>query len=303
MGVERLVVTSTKPETGNQKFSVVTEIPSTFRGSRIVFATSEEGRSVVIKIPAVIQGAEREWIGLTKNSESEIPVPTPLMLGITDSGKNCIVMERVYGKPLFLYPSDESRTEFGRIVKQMHTNVRINGFEWQESSKVDYLYYDKLVEIWVNEINQIGINISHTQSLFHSLSFPMNDYCVATKPVFNHNDIHDGQLIKPNKNEGTLIDFEEWTEDRPLNDIGYYLFHCLRTDNGFENFKAFMNGYLDNKPLNETEKQALIYNLLFISTRAVIKFSNFKVNYLETAKETHLKVLKFIEDELLWKEL
>lgn len=303
MARERLFINPTNPLEKRQEFLIAEEIPVTFRGGRIIYAASPENVQVVIKIPKDEQGAEREWFGLTKTSDAGIPVPKPMLLGLSNSGQPCVVLERICGTPLFLNHSHEAREQFGQTVKQMHTRVKIEGSEWLYRGKSDYSYYDEKIKLWGEKQQLIGDNSLLTQYLFQILSLPMVDYCNRALPVFNHNDIHDGQVIWSNKNRGILIDFENWTEDRPMNDLGFYLFHCLRNDTRFEMFKGFMSGYLERDSLGEADKQALIFNLLFISTRAIIIFSTYKPEYVETAKTNHQKVLEFIKHETLWKEL
>lgn len=295
-------INSSRLEMG-QEFLVKQRIPTTFRGGKIIYAAFPDGIQVVIKTPKDENGAKREWDGLIKTSTAGIPVPKPILLGLNDSGQPCIVLERIHGKPLFLNHSHEARTQLGQTIKQMHTRVAIEGTEWLESEMSDYAYYDRKIKLWGEKQELIGDNNIFTQYLFQIFSLSMIDYCNKTLPVFNHNDIHDGQVIRSNEGRGVLIDFGNWTEDRPMNDLGFYLFHCLRNNTGFEMFKSFMNGYLGDNSLHEDDKQALIFNLLFISTRAIIIFSTFRPVYAKVAKMNHQKVLSFIKDETLWKAL
>ena len=304
MSRERLyIVNPTNPLEEKREFLITGEIPVTFRGSRIFFATSLEDTQVVIKIPKDGQSAEREWDGLTKTSAVGISVPKPILVGLNDLGQSCIVSERIYGELLFLNHGYEARMQLGQTIRQIHTRVAIEGVEWLKSGRSDYAYYDEKIKLWGGKQELIGDNSPFTQHLFQALSLSMIDYCSKTLPVFNHNDIHDGQVIRSNEGRCVLIDFGSWIEDRPMNDLGFYLFHCLRNDTKFGMFKGFMRGYFERDSLNEADKQALIFNLLFISTRAVVIFSTFRPEYVETARENHQKVLKFIEGETLWKEL
>ncbi len=301
--IRELDIRSVNPGERNQKFLITREIAATFRGSRIVYATSEQNQKVVIKIPAILGGAEKEWTGLKKARESGISVPRPIMLGLTDTGSACIILESVNGEPLFLGNDHEDRIILGQIVKQMHSGVSIPDYGWKQNIKADYSYYDKQLKLWGDYQSQIGIDRSLTQYLFGLLAQPMDSYCHSSPPVFNHNDIHDGQAFKSTKRGITLIDFEDWTEDRPLNDLGMYLFHCLRTSRDFNFFKGFVSGYLNGDTLNENDRLALIFNLLFISTRAVIKYLTYQTDYLGVARQNHQKVLDFIRNETLWKSL
>lgn len=300
---KEIYIRSIRPEQGNKKFSLTGEILTTFKGSKIVYAASDRGQPVAIKIPVNKQGAEREWSGLTKASESGISVPSPMMLGLTDWGSACIVLGRVYGKPLFLDKSYETRGLLGQTVRRMHAGVSIVEFESQLNGMINFTHYDKQLKSWGINQSQIGIDSSFTQYLFQLFSQPMDNYCETASPVFNHNDIHDGQVFISAKKDLILIDFEDWTVNRSLNDLGFYLFHCLRSNSEIDAFKSFMDGYFENGTLNESDKQALIYNLLYISTRAVIRFMAQKTDYLETARENHKKVLDFIRNEVLWKTL
>jgi len=287
-----------------KRFAVTGEIASTFRGNRIIFATSEDqNQPVVIKIPIDRQGARREWIGLRKTSEARIPVPSPIMLGLTDSNFTCVVSERVEGRPLFLYSDDEARMFLGKTTKMMHSEVRILDSGEGQNELVDFSQYKEQIYTWGINQYKAGIDWPLTQYLFKTLSDPMSSYCDSIAPVFNHGDIHDGQVIVSPKNDITLIDFESWSADRPLNDLGFYLFHCLRSNREFEAFKSFMDGYSGDYSLNEKDIESLVFYLLFVSTTAVFKFITLNTDYLETARENHMKVLTFIQNETLWKSL
>ncbi len=64
---ERLIISPVDGSLGKGRVFLETgEIPTSFRGSRIIFATSLDNTQVVIKIPKESQSAEKEWEGLVK---------------------------------------------------------------------------------------------------------------------------------------------------------------------------------------------------------------------------------------------
>lgn len=130
----------------------------------------------------------------------------------------------------------------------------------------------------------------------------MSQYCQIAPSVLCHGDLHDGQVIKSPPGL-VLIYFEKWQSNRPLYELGIYLFHCLRTGSDIQNFRNFVMGYTDRTYLDETEKQTLMYYLLHISTGALNYFLEVNNWYLEYARQNQRKVLKFINDEVVWKIL
>ena len=68
------------------------------------------------------------------------------------------------------------------------------------------------------------------------------------------------------------------------------------------NFDKFLNGYLKSAYLTETEKSIMAFYLLFISARAIEYFQNTKSRYLEKAVDTHNKILRYTDEERLWKD-
>lgn len=296
-------ILSIHPDQGYRRFLSTGEQYATFRESKILFATSDSGQQVVIKIPTNQNGAEREWEGLIKAGQAGILIPMPILVGKLDSNVMCIAMERVIGQPLIFNAKYNTRVELGQVVKQMHSRAPVDDSRSLESHVVDFIYYDRQIKLWEDLWSPMGVEASFTRHLFDLFSLPMDSYCNVVNQVFNHNDIHDGQVIQSPEKGMTLIDFEEWTEDRPLNDLGFYLFHCLRTGREIELFRGFIDGYTEGKSLSENDKLALVYNLLFISTRAVVRYLTKKSEYLATARLNHERVLNFIRDETLWKSL
>jgi len=271
-----------------------------FTRSTIIFATSEAGKPVVIKFPTKKSKAEREWTGFCKAYTADVPTPMPIALVTSKGGRVGVMQEEVGGQSLYKCPGGQARIRFGEIVKDMHLKVPTAGIEWQEKGKADYTYYDKRIQCWSEGQVELLSAGSTTQAMLGLLSPTMNRSCRSAPPMFNHNDLYDSQAIVGDQ-KIYLIDFEEWVEENPLNDIAYYLFHTIRSNMPEVNFGSFLSGYLGNEVLSEPEKQTLMFYLLFISARALNYFHASKSKYFEIAEKSHRAVTNYIDNENVWK--
>lgn len=285
------------------RFEVLNSIHTSFEKSQIIFATSESGKKLVIKIPAKGKNASREWEGLKKAYKAEVLVPEPLALVTTQEGAPALISEWIEGTVLFRNTDTQLRSKIGLVVLGMHENVVINENGWLKSGKPTFIYYDGSLFKWSRETNnQLGSE-SKVQEIIKKFAATTSSYCKIAVPVFNHNDIHEGQVIVRPTGDVVLLDFENWREDTKLNDIAYYLFQLIRTNSSFENYKEFLKGYLGTNTLTDGDKSVLSFYLLFISARALNYFITTKSKYLNIATDTHNRVLKFIEEERLWKDI
>jgi len=273
-----------------------------FTGSELVFASTDAGDKIVVKVPGGNGKARHEWEGLRKVYLANISVPTPIALINYRDNQLGVVSGFVQGDNLYYHPDSQVKVEIGRQVEAMHYRALIDGEVWKASGRNTFVYYDKHIFNWNSgELKELQTD-SKTISLINKLSGTMMDFCNHVKPVFNHNDLHDGQVIVDRERRPTIIDFGNWTEEGWLNDIGYHLFHLIRTDRVSVNFTNFLRGYTGNVPLSDVEKSVLGFYLLFISARALNYFDTSRSPYLPVAKETHKKVLDYLDKEIIWKK-
>lgn len=296
-------------ESGNTEFSVPQIVLNVhkkeiapFTGNSIIYATSESGTEVVIKVSTSGSGAEREWKGLNMAHNAGLSVPEPYALGKNKDNEKLIISEKVDGELLYTSNQARLRIDLGEIVKDMHNQIFVSGTGWISSGKPDFSYYSKLLHKYLNNpLDELKSN-GQTQAILNKLSDTMSDYCKTVVPVFNHNDIHDGQAIVKPDNNLKLLDFGNWKEETQLNDVSYYLYHLIKSDRVRKNFDAFMDGYLDSNKFSDTEKSVMTFYILFISARAIDYLQEIGSKHLERARETHKKVLRFINSESLWKD-
>lgn len=285
------------------RFNVLRQILSPFTGSSVLFATTESGFEVAIKISVREGGTEREWLGLNKVYTAGVPVPEPLVLARDEEWNLMLILEKIEGEKLLYNPKSELRYQLGQIVRKMHKRVPIDNEEWAKGGKSDFTYYDRHLFYWLGSpIKELAAN-SRTQVLLVGFADAMKNYCRGVMPVFTHHDIHDGQVFVRENGELTLFDFENWQEEGWLSELAHYLFHSIRTERAASGFREFVKGYLKASAFTENERSALIFQLLFTSARAVDYFSRYKQSYLKTALNNHRKVLGYIDQERLWKEI
>ncbi len=274
-----------------------------FTGAEIIYATTISGDKVVVKKPLNNDRARHEWEGLNTVESTGISIPKPVALISYSEDQLAIVSSYVEGDKLYDKPNPDVKAEVGRQIKKMHQSAQIVGEDWLSSGRSSFLYYDRYIYRWsrgnIEELKADG----RTASILGELTDAADQFCTHSEPTFNHNDLHDGQVIVDGKGKPTIIDFGNWTEETWMNDIGYHLFHLVRTDRvGADDFTNFLNGYMEGKKMTDKEKSNLAFYLLFISSRALNYFYRRHSSYLPVAQETHEKVLAHLENESIWKD-
>lgn len=301
--IERFATSQTSFDQYNEsiglEFEKRMEIP--FTGGEIIYAKTESGIEVVVKKTLHRYQAEHEWKGLNIAHSTGISVPLPIALINYSQEQLAIISSLVKGNNLYYYPNSEIKAEIGKQIRIMHQSAKIEGETWRSSGRSSFEYYDKYMFNWSHiGLEEVDLD-SKTTSLLTVLRGKMEQFCKESQPIFNHNDLHDGQIIVDN-NSPTIIDFGNWLEETWLNDAGYYLFHLIRTNRtGTDDFTIFLNGYNRGQKLSDTERSNLIFYLLFISSRALTYFYRNNSSYLTTAKETHKRVLDYVDSEEAWK--
>ncbi|HUV72066.1 MAG TPA: phosphotransferase [Clostridia bacterium] len=277
------------------------EIP--FTGAEIIYAATISGDRVVIKKHLNNDRAKHEWEGLNIAESTGISIPKPIALISYTADQLAIVSSYVNGDKLYDNPNLNVKVEVGKQIKKMHQNAQIAGKDWVSSGRSLFLYYDRYIFRWAEgDIVELNAD-SRTASMLGELTDAAVQFCNNSEPTFNHNDLHDGQVIVEGNGKPTIIDFGNWIEETWLNDIGYHLFHLIRIDRAdTDDFTKFLSGYMENKKLPDTEKTNLAFYLLFISSRALNYFYRRHSSYLPVAQETHKKVLAHLENESIWKD-
>lgn len=274
-----------------------------FTGSKVIYASSDSGEKVVLKIPFNSTKTLYEWEGLKKAFRAHTPIPEPIALIDYLDNQLAIVSSFVAGDNLYFNPNPGIKTKIGKEVRKMHQNAQIEGRDWIESKRSTYIYYDQFISRWATgEFGELKSG-SKTLLLLGKFTPSMENYCKTTVPVFNHNDLHDGQIIVDKNGNPKIIDFGNWVEEGWLNELGYHLFHLVRTRRiRTDDYPNFLDGYLSGKKLSDDEKSTLAFYLLFISARALSYFNSRNSSYLPFAQETHDGVLKLLDKEIIWKK-
>ena len=275
-----------------------------FTGGEIIFATDSLGERVVIKKPRDDDQAKHEWDGLRRVESTGISIPRPIALISYSADQLAILSSFIEGDNLYYNPNPSIKSEVGRQVKSLHQNAQVEGGTWESTGRSTFVYYDRYIFHWTHGgLKELQAD-SRTASVLGKLIGTASDFCQNSKPVFNHNDLHDGQIIVDGNNHPTIIDFGNWMEETWLNEIGYHLFHLIRTDRAeTDDFSNFLDGYFKDRKMSDTEKSNLAFYLLFISSRALNYFYNRHSSYLSTAQETHEKVLGHVDNERIWKDI
>lgn len=278
-------------------------IRTPFSGAEVVHASTVSGDRVVIKRPLRNEQARHEWEGLNIAETTGISVPRPIALINYSTDRVAMVSSYVEGDKVFDKPNPDVKVEVGRQIRRMHQSAQVTGESWVSSGRGSFVYYDRYIFRWargdIEELREDG----RTASILGELTDTTDQFCRNSEPTFNHNDLHDGQVIVDGNGKPTIIDFGNWIEETWMNDIGYHLFHLVRTDRvRTDDFTNFLSGYMEGKKMTDTEKTNLAFYLLFISSRALNFFYRRHSSYLPVAQETHKKVLVHVEKEAIWRD-
>lgn len=273
-----------------------------FTGGEITYATTLSGEKFVIKKPINDEQAKHEWKGLNIAYSAGISTPRPIALINYNEDQLGIVSGFVEGKNLHFHSDPEVKVKVGEQFRVMHQKARTDGNIWESSGRSSFSYYDELIFNWsregIEELKFDGEDIVILKELAHTTE----EFCRKSVPTFNHNDLHDGQIIVNREGEPTIMDFGNWTEETWINDIAYHLFHLIRNSKEkTDDFINFLSGYHKKEKLSDIEKTNLAFYLLFISSRALAYFYNRHSRYLPVAQKTHEKVLDYLKKETIWK--
>jgi|GEM_PF-2921773 len=300
----RIIDPSSSRNENHIELEVGKKLSVPFTGGEIIFATTNSGEKVVIKKPRDNKQAKHEWEGLRKAESAGVSIPRPIALISYSADRLAILSDFIEGDNLYYNPNPSVKSEVGRQIKSLHQNAQVEGNIWESTGRSTFVYYDRYIFHWTRGgLKELQAD-SRTTSILGKLIGTASDFCQNSRPVFNHNDLHDGQIIVDGNSHPTIIDFGNWIEETWLNEIGYHLFHLIRTDRAeTDDFTNFLNGYFKDRKMSDTEKSNLAFYLLFISSRALNYFYNRHSSYLPTAQETHEKVLGHVNNERIWKDI
>lgn len=266
-----------------------------FNGNTI-FRGKSGGRDLVVKFSTYHLGAEREWEGLRRVHEAGIPSPVPV--AFIPGDRPGLITENIPGEFLDYHPEPSLRYSLGVLVKAMHDNTKIDGFEWERHGKKDFSFYDRKIAQW--EKGRVG---GKAITLLKELERRIGDSFRMVDPVFAHNDLHDKQAIV---NEGGLylIDFEFWREAHPMGDLAMYLLNVVRNGTNEDYFWQLCNGYAkEGGSYSVLQKDILTFLLLFASCQGLEYYASVRPSYIDMAIKQHQGAMAFVDQEKLWKKL
>lgn len=274
-----------------------------FTKSLIIVGKDDNNNLVTAKFSTLQGGPENEWQGLLSTHAAGISVPKPVALVRNETNKIGVVSEYIDGEDLIYSQDLFDYSKFGKIIKEMHSRVRVEGSEWIKLGKHTYEYYDKYL-IHCGELVKSGvINSAIVYDLIRLFSSALGERLEQVNPVFTHYDLHDQQVIKNLLGKLYLIDLERWREGDPLDDLSIYLFHNLRMNRPYDFFVEFIKGYLDNSSLTDTEKSVVNFFLLFTGFKSVDYYKRFRESDLPYALSQLEKIEHFVTEEKLVKSL
>jgi Ser/Thr protein kinase RdoA (MazF antagonist) len=272
-----------------------------FTGSKFVFGKTDDGQRVVLKESGNKEGLLREWTGLSKVLVTGLAVQEGMMIGELDDGTRVLVSKEVEGKSLADAPGEAKRRNVGKLLARIHQSVQISETEWKKSGRQEFRYYTWHLDFWRKRAEEIDPQTRRSITLADTLADQAANYFQDAKPVFTHQDLHDEQIIVTPQDTEVMIDFENWKESDPLDDLATYLFSLLRESSPLTYYDELSAGYFNDRKRTDLESTIVAFNLLFFALRAAGFFYTRKDNYFSTALNNLLIVTSYIEQEGLWK--
>jgi hypothetical protein len=291
-------------ETGDPlDVSIYERIDSPFTGSTVFFGYNGSQNHLAIKLSAYQEwGPQREWDGLTRAYEHNLPVPKPYFLVTDSEGKTGIVSEKIDGGDLEANPEQSLKKEFGRLVREMHERVPVVGVEWVGTGRQDFSMYRHYLDRFQSSSLESINGRSDAFALLSDLSEATRTENQSIQPVFNHNDLYNQQALLDHNHQLRIFDFEMWREQHPLDDVAKYLFHTLRTGRPHDDFIVFSEGYLNGGKYSDEQKSILAFYLLFTSMRGVDFYSRFRPHEIDLSISYLERAVEYVEKERLWVE-
>jgi len=274
----------------NVDFFIDHRYSNAFSGSVILFGSLGTENPVVVKIPRFSKDAEREWEGLTKAFAARVSVPEPIALIEFGKKQKAIMMKQIMGDKLYFNDDMLMRKKLGAMVFEMHSAVHID----KNNNLVPCLHYQEQLEKY-KSFNSPGQSVWKTTNKLLSKLYPYAFENHNIKSVFNHNDLHEGQIIIEADGNLRILDFGNWKIDSNLNDIAYLLFHTIRTKKSIKCYECFLEGYFQNNCADKYLRNAIHFYTLFISARALEYFISTDSKHFASALNTHRDILKYMQ--------
>src|SRR3989344_1709089 len=267
----------------------------------VFFGYGEDGEHLAIKFSPK---ADREWEALQKTTQYGIDSPRPYAIIINNGCSLCrslygdkgIIMKKVEGINLYQAEDNSYKMLLGKIIRSMHERIPVIGEEWGEQG------YD--ISYYISLLDKLEIPVKETEVarlLLKGFIDTVEGRNKQINPRFVHHDLHDDQVRLTPSKRLAIIDFEDWIEGNPLDDIAIYLFHNLRTKQPEANFVDFVKGYTGGHRFADDDNSVIGFYLLLTGLQMVDHFSRFTPQDLHYSLRYLDRCTNFIREERLWK--
>lgn len=273
---------------------ILSRFASEFTNNVVYSGEMEDGSDVVVKFSQLDEGAEREFRGLVLANAHDISSPKAIsMIRRGERPSTGFIMQRVKGVQLSEVDSIENESRLGSVVSKLHKiNLPHYGPLGDRSAKFNsaeaYLNY------WIQKtMPYIGEKSEAARFLdkFFTLG---KEHILAQEPKLIHRDIQENNVYVQQDGKVVLIDFEWSQGGNPLDDIGVYLYHAIRTNKSQHKTEAFFNGYFKDHRLSSLERYDLLFHLVLAAARTVGFCTRMSRDRLEGAKVDMDKVVSYV---------
>ncbi|MEK7516933.1 MAG: phosphotransferase [Patescibacteria group bacterium] len=287
----------TKQE-NNIRVKINSSFSSEFSGTPLYYGALEDGTNVVLKFPKGINGALREYNGLSLATLHNIPSPKAIaLIQRKEQPSEGLIMEKIDGKALDEIGNITHEFKLGQIVNKLH-QIQVPKYGPLVDGSGSFENATGYLKHWLGKtIQHIGEQ-NQAVPLLNDLYKQGEEHIINQEPRLLHRDLKDDNIIIQSNGELSLIDFEWAQGGNPHDDLGVYLYHSIRTNKSNERMHAFFTGYFNGKEITDQEKYDLLFHLILAAGRTVSFCTRFNQSRLDEANMDMTKVLKYVDKTL-----
>ncbi len=253
------------------KLAVTQRKTSDFQKSDLVYGKLSNDSSMLFKFPVIQENVAREWEGLVIAHRAGVSVPTPLgQLEREEDPRLGLAMEFVDGRSLVDDTNPDIRYKLGHEVRKMH-EIRLSAYGIQNEEVPIFKTEADFDNHWLS-LTLPFIPEGEGKGSLVNILYDGDSKRNKSDARFLHRDLNSSNVIIRSDNSVCIIDFEWWQGGNPMDDLGGYRYHALRTSESPILYQAFEEGYFNGKPVPDLDKKNILFYTLLSAFR-VVRFS------------------------------
>lgn len=293
--VEYKIYTKEEELKKSVKVRLLSGFTSEYTGNAIYFGRLEDSSDVVLKFSQLEEGAEREFNGLVLANTHGIPSPRAVaLIHREERPSNGFIMQKIEGIPFTEVGNSEQEFQLGLVVRQLH-EIKLPYYGPLGDHVMKFDTAKQYLDYWLQRTLPYIGEQSEASKLLADLFTQGKDHILNQEPRLLHRDTQDNNVyVQPNGNIA-IIDFEWAQGGNPLDDIGVYLYHAIRTNKPQDKIDAFFRGYFKEHELSNLDKYDLMFHLVLAAGRTVSFCARMNSNGLEEAEANMSKIVLYVK--------